>query len=208
MCMFHECNITTESWSGPHWCHWHDKARPHELIWYDVGNWRSCFLVLSFGRITGSVHFPQGSNDIVVFLLRCSFWTCLFIKWLSATVSLQFACMWFYFKPVATSAVFNTAESCLHLCEWEQALFTADFLTCHSRRGTGVSNNTNDGSVGYKHVQYLDPEIKAAHWDSDFINLIIYTCALPAVSCQNVLCGKRLVLNRNYNHQQALMSFY
>lgn len=31
-----------------------------------------------------------------------------------------------------------------------QAVFTADILTCHSRKSTGVTNNINDYSVVFK----------------------------------------------------------
>ncbi len=81
------------------------------------------------------------------------------------------------------------------LCK--QAFFTAHILTCHSGKSTGVTHNINDVSdpsvpVSYdsvtvsQHAQYQDPGTEAAEWNSAIINLIIYTCASPTGTCQNV----------------------
>ncbi len=37
-----------------------------------------------------------------------------------------------------------------------------------------------------QHAQHQDLEAEVAKWNSAIIHLIIYTCAFPTVTCQNV----------------------
>ncbi len=41
-----------------------------------------------------------------------------------------------------------------------------------------------------QHAQYQDIDAEAAKWNSAIIHFIIYTCAFPTVTCQNVFCDK------------------
>lgn len=50
-----------------------------------------------------------------------------------------------------------------------------------------------DGVTVSRHEQYQQPESEAATWNSAISNLIIYTCAFPTETCQNVFCGKHLL---------------
>lgn len=43
-----------------------------------------------------------------------------------------------------------------------------------------------------EHAGYRDPGIKAAKWNSAFINFIVHTCVVPSVMCQNTFCEKGL----------------
>ncbi len=44
-----------------------------------------------------------------------------------------------------------------------------------------------------QHAQYQDPETEAAKGNVAIINFITHTCAFPAVTGQNVFCGKGLL---------------
>ncbi len=52
---------------------------------------------------------------------------------------------------------------------------------------------SHDSVTVSQHAQHQDPETEAAEGISAIINLIIYICAFPAVTCQKVLCEKVLV---------------
>ncbi len=46
-------------------------------------------------------------------------------------------------------------------------------------------------------ARHQDPETEAAKWNSTIFNFVIYTCALPTVTCQNcffptVTCEKKV----------------
>lgn len=42
-----------------------------------------------------------------------------------------------------------------------------------------------------QHAQHQDPENKADELNSAIVNLIIFICAFPTVTCQSVFCGKK-----------------
>lgn len=77
-----------------------------------------------------------------------------------------------------------------------QSFFTADILTCYSQKSPSVTNN-ND--VIIIEMGFLLFKCQRKSWQCDFepahampwaIILFIHTCALPTVTCQNVLCLK------------------
>ena len=49
---------------------------------------------------------------------------------------------------------------------------------------------SHDSVTVSQRAQYQDPETEATKWNSAVINFIIYTCAFPAVTCQNVFLEK------------------
>ncbi len=45
---------------------------------------------------------------------------------------------------------------------------------------------SRDSVTESQHEQYQDTNTEVSKWNSAIINCIIYTCAFPAVTCQNV----------------------
>ncbi len=50
----------------------------------------------------------------------------------------------------------------------------------------------HDSVTVNQHEQHQDSETEAAKWNSANINFIIYACAFPAVTCQNIFSEKGL----------------
>lgn len=65
-------------------------------------------------------------------------------------------------------------------------------FTCHSRKGTCVANNITvvpfhlSVPVSYNSAQTCTT--------AAIITVIIYTCAFPAMTCQNVYCEKGVII--------------
>ena len=59
------------------------------------------------------------------------------------------------------------------------AFLQADLLTCHGGRSTGVTNNTNDGSVLFKCSSERDLKSKQLHGIQP--SFLLHTCAFPAL---------------------------
>lgn len=69
-------------------------------------------------------------------------------------------------------------------------LFLADILTCHIKKGTGVTNNVmasfySSVPLSCQHAQKQNLETKVAKWNSSII-FIICTCAFYYCDSQNV----------------------
>ena len=79
-------------------------------------------------------------------------------------------------------------------CSGYSWLFTADILTCHSRRSTGVTNSVNTSSIFHskslsirhvnEHEQYQSPGMSALN--AAIINVRYSTSAFRALTSQNV----------------------
>lgn len=68
------------------------------------------------------------------------------------------------------------------LC-WRDSLlsaFTADVLTCQSRKGTGVNNNINDNCIPVTGSWYCAC-FQDTSWSRAIINDIGYSCVFPAM---------------------------
>lgn len=68
------------------------------------------------------------------------------------------------------------------------SFFTADILTCHTRRSTGVP--VRHDSVAVSQHAESPPEPETAEWNSSNGHFIMYTCAFPTVTCPNIFPGR------------------
>lgn len=133
-----------------------------------------------------SSHYVSCSCDNVCAIFTLSSLRCVqYVTHLQEMVSIR----WHKGAPCTQQeSVFSVFSLCLcshYLCClcWRDSLlsaFTADVLTCQSRKGTGVNNNINDNCIPVTGSWYCAC-FQDTSWNRAISNDIGYSCVFPAM---------------------------